>query len=248
VATLLDCQSLDSALTSLAGLLRTKKRELRTALTSFSPEEFEASLEHADHPPGTVLWNRIIGPRTSAPIPDVVHWFHATRVPPGTDFSEGIQPLGARLPAIESLVATLAEMGSPLSAAQAESSFQYRLKAPDPRFWEPYGFLVRDAIVHPDSATHNYLATPEIIEDLAQAYGPGVEMPIIDKFRASTKPCIVKFRSTEPRKYVVEVALFYCHATLWVQGQGLETNTCFDGKAKAVPFSDIIAIEYPDVD
>lgn len=146
----LDCHNTDSALTSLGTLLSIDRRRLRAALKSFSFSEFEASLIGSCYPPLQVLWNQIVGPGTAPPIPDLVCWFHATRVPPGTDFAEGIQNLG-------------------------------------------------------------------------------------------------KFRSPELRRDVVEVALAYCYWTLWGQEQCIETNTCFDGGARSVPFSDIVQIEWPDV-
>ena len=71
---------------------------------------------------------------------------------------------------------------------------------------------------------------------------------LIDGFRRVTKPCIVKFRSTKRRDDVVEVALLYCYSTLWDQGQSIDTNTCFDGEARVIPYSDIVGIEYLDSD
>ncbi len=247
----LDCHNVDSTLTSLGTLLSVEPGQLSAALMSFPLSQFEMSPEFARYPPQEVLWNQIIGPGTVPPIPDVTYWFHATRVPPGTDFAEGIQPLGERLPAIKAFLEALA---SQLSATPSEPStwthrggFHYSLKAPNPLHWGPFAFLVRDAIVQRASITHDYLATPEIVEDFAGVIVGNSAPLLIPEFRKVTKPCIVKFRSVEPRGDVVEVALFYSYFTLWGEEQGIDTNTCFDGGGQSIPFSDIVEIEYPDI-
>lgn len=253
----LDCHNVDSTLTSIGTLLSTDRCRLRAALMGFPFSEFEASRPHPDDlhdPPRVVLWNRIVGPGATPPIPDVTYWFHATRVPPGTDFAEGIQPLGERLPAIKAFLATLAgQLDLPPASQETATSFwgqqggfQSSLKAPCPLHWGPFAFLVRDAILQRASSTHDYLATPEIVEDLAGIMAGDSAPRLIDEFRKATKPCIVKFRCAEPRADVVEVALFYSYSTLWGQEQSIETNTCFDSEGRSIPFSDIAEIEYPD--
>jgi hypothetical protein len=224
---ILDCESLDSALISLSGLFGVKKRDLRSALTHLRPKEFEASIGPTVEW-STALWNEIVGTGEPAPVPRVIHWFHATRVSPGTDFKEGILPLNLILPTLLPL------RGGP-------RGFQYELKTRNSMHWGPYAFLVRDAIVRRDPVTHDYLETPEIVEDYYNG-GSGTE-----EFRTNTKPCIVKFRSLERRTDVTKVALSYCYAALWGMGTGLNANTHFDGEGRTVPRSDIIIIEYPKV-
>jgi len=223
---------------------------LRAALTGLSPSALDECIREAHQPNRTVLWNQIVGSRTSPPIPEVVHWFHATRVPPHTDFRrDGIQPLGPCLPMIKDFLKTLArELRLPPpgpSANQTGGARQYRLKANDRMYWGPCAFLVRDAIVQRESPTHDYLASPEIVEDLAQMIAREQHVALlIEKFQERTRRCIVKFRSTEPRKDVAEVALYYCYSSLWLRGQSRDTNTTSDGNARTIPPSDIVGIEY----
>jgi hypothetical protein len=248
----LDCHNVDSALTSLAGLLSVDERGLKAALMDLSPTAFEASLRHAGQRSSTVLWDRIVGKGTPPPLPAIIHWFHATRVLPGTDFCEGIQPLVARLPIIESFLATLETQIScePLPQDSSprfwreQGGFQYSLKTESSAHWGPFAFLVRDAIVQRCSLTHDYLGCPEIVEDLAGIMVGENAPRLIDQFRRMTRPCIVKFRSSEPRDDVAEVALLYCYSTLWGQRQGISTNTCFDAGGQAIPSTDIVGIEY----
>jgi hypothetical protein len=118
--------------------------------------------------------------------------------------------------------------------------FHYELKTGNSMHWGPYAFLVRDAIRRA-SVTHDYLETPEIVEDYYNG-GSGTE-----KFRKITKPCIVKFRSTELRDDVTKVALTYCYSALWEMEMGLNDNTHFDGEGRTVQRSDIISLEYPRI-
>jgi len=247
----LDCHDLDSALTSLGGLLSTDPRRLKARLTGLTPAEFERTIFGSPYPAPQVLWDRIVGSRTVPPTPDLVYWFHATRVPPETDFAEGIQHLTERLPRIKEFLAALAariDQNSPEPPPGSwthNGSFHYHLKTSDRLHWGPFAFLVRDAIVRRGSFTHDYLATPEIVEDLAGMMVGDRAPLLIGEFRNATRPCIVKFRSAEPRADVVRVALYYAYSTLWRQEQSIDTNTCFDGGGQTISFSDIVQIEYP---
>jgi hypothetical protein len=245
----LDCYDLNSTVTSLANLLSTDPQQLRAALAALRWTDFEAG-DFGYNPAPKVLWNHIVGPDTVPLTPDLVYWFHATRVPPDTDFAEGIQHLMERLPKIRDLLTALAALIDKTSATLPppwthNGGFHYNLKTSDPIHWGPHGFLVRDAIVHKGAATHDYLATPEIVEDLAEAIAGKWAAVLVEEFRKATRPCIVKFASAEPRADVVRVALYYAYSTLWAQDQNTDTNTNFAAKGQTIPFSDIVQIEYP---
>ena len=98
----LDCQNVDSTLVSVAALFSIGKQELRTALTNLSFSALEESLRNSLKPPDRMLWDRFPGAGTPSPVPAMIYSFRATRVPPGTDFRDGSQPLGNRLPAFGS--------------------------------------------------------------------------------------------------------------------------------------------------
>lgn len=119
--------------------------------------------------------------------------------------------------------------------------FAYALKTSNPIHWGPYAFLVRDAILRPADVTHDYLETPEIVEDIANG-----DHLLINEFRRISRPCIVKFRSIDPRPDVVEVALYYSYFSLWAKPMNLDTNTHFDAEGKTIPFEDIVGMEYPE--
>jgi hypothetical protein len=247
VSTCLDCHTLDSALRSLGDLLSTNGKELRKALKAFRPSAFRKMISGSLVRPDDILWNKIVGSSEPKPIAEVTFWFHATRVRPGTDFAEGIKPLNEMLPYLTSF---LEELGRTMGIDSALSipnsmngSFQYVLKTTDAVHWGPYAFLVRDAILKKAPETHDYLSTPEIVEDLINAK---FDSRLLDEFSKCTRPCIVKFSSHLPREDVAEVALYYCYAALWNQRQGFYTNTCFDGQGSAIAPAQIVGVEYFD--
>jgi hypothetical protein len=243
----LDCHTLNSTLSSLAKLFSTDEGELRGALTGFSFPAFVAILANAREHPETVLWNRIVGTGTRTPIPATTFWFHATRVMPGTDFRQGIQPLMEWLPhirdSLDKISARIGRSARPNSAVvgRRQGGRAYTLKTSDPIHWGPYAFLVRDAILRPADVTHDYLETPEIVEDIANG-----NQFLINEYRRISRACIVKFRSVDPRPDVVKVALYYSYFSLWEEPMNLDTNTHFDGKGRPVPFDDIVGMEYPE--
>jgi hypothetical protein len=244
----LNCASFATAVDSLAGLLQTTPRNLRRELRSLPLSTFDMLYSHSYILPHELLWRTLVGTITQPPIPSRVRWFHATRVKPNTDLSEGLQPLGARLPALRT---HLEQLMTDFSIARAGANDDaghfghlYEMKTADSLHWGPYAVLVRDAIVRRDLNTHNYLRTPEIIEDLAAVLAGRNDGHLLRVFIRTTVPCIVTFESREPREDVVAIGLHYCYLATWKQAPGIEGNTCFSANGKTIPREDIVAVEY----
>lgn len=111
----------------------------------------------------------------SPALPTELCWFHGTRVPPRSDFSEGILPLGAWLPRLQAAVdATLDDVDMKRDAAAAferKSGFgmHFGMKVKDSLHWGPYAILVREVADYARTlGQHDYLGMPEIIEDLCE--------------------------------------------------------------------------------
>jgi hypothetical protein len=183
---------------------------------------------------------------------DRVRWFHLTRVPLGTDFSEGILPLTLSLEKVwKTIIAAqddkrkraicekLRTMGVP--------DRQYNLKAGVPLHGGPYAMLVREAAFHSASMhNHDYLRTPEIVEDICNGFKNHCGESILDETLGALKPCIVKFEESadDDDGHLMRVLLYYC----WSKCRGEDlcylANTCFDGRGKIVPCSAIQNIEF----
>jgi len=112
----LDCETSESTIRSLASLAGISIDDLRSRLAStLSYRSFERKArrqEFGGHDLArAALWRKVFGD-LEPPVPSVVYWFHATRVLPGTTFSEGLLPLPDAVPR---LVASLREVGVPRS-------------------------------------------------------------------------------------------------------------------------------------
>jgi hypothetical protein len=97
--TVLDCESLDSALDCVATLLGRRRRELVATMEDVPIDTFDDMVRESWSTPFEVLWKHLMNAAVP-PTPTEIRWFHATRVEPTADFSEGIQTLGERLPKI----------------------------------------------------------------------------------------------------------------------------------------------------
>lgn len=111
-----------------------------------------------------------VSERFGAPCgPEQVHWFHCTRVPPGTRFAEGILPLGAMLPQLEATLTSLVAdpdhrpLVQQVFSTRGGHAFQFRLKTADSLHWGPYAILVRDVAFHARAlGQHDYLGMPKL--------------------------------------------------------------------------------------
>jgi len=163
----LDCESFDSALRSCAGLLRMTPAALLNRVRSFEYEDTLES-ERRGYPYEELFLLRTFGLSGSdLPAPPVVMWFHATRVPDGTSFEEGLLPMSARL---EHIWAFLGQLASDWSTSQEWEAFrrgmrgqgasQYALKVSSGLAEGPFAFLVRDMIFQPGTlGNHDYWAS-----------------------------------------------------------------------------------------
>jgi hypothetical protein len=225
----LDCSTLDTTYASLETLLELNASRIRDKLRRFSPK---------DPPPGAlydlvidhVLRNR--RPKT----PDYIIWFHATRVPLGTTFHEGL------LPRQEIVDAIRMQLTSMVPAGIGPDRVQWREDG------GPYGCLVRDHILSDDGFFGNYLSQSELVENFVGALPQDRGSDLLECFRAATCSCIVKFRSSrlddEAPRRALRAALLYAYSSEHCHPLGLHTDTCFDGGGVGIPPHDILNKEF----
>jgi hypothetical protein len=232
----LDCYSVDTAMTSLAELLGILPEALGQMFDQLPISRFDDKHRATLQRPQELLWQLIFG-RHQPPTPDIVYWFHATRVQPTTDFAEGLLPLNERVSITRQFLTELAirnGLKTEASAVMSGNPEKMRHKI----HHGPFAYLVRDAILTENEIGHDYLKTPELVEDLV----PSLEL--VACFQRETTPCIVKFRTSDPRPDTVPVALYYCYLAAWGEPPGIFGNTCYNGEGVAVPANDIVLIEY----
>lgn len=189
------------------------------------------------------------------PLPlDAACWFHMTRVLPGTTFSEGILPLAAALPSLkERLIEAVDDHSLKAQLRHALhvsgiSDHHYVNKTQNSIHWGPYAILVRDAAsCAADLSQHDYLAMPEIIEDICNGFNDPIREELLAVFGAKLRPAVVKFTAPvdQDQEYIA-TALCYVHSM--IQGGKLDTNSviCFDGENAPVLPHHILKVEFVD--
>jgi hypothetical protein len=245
----IDCESYESALASLAGVYRASIADIREFLSEFDIEseyeKYKGDMDAAD-----VLqtkFNQQFGAPKLAVIG--ISWFHLTRAVARTRFSEGILPLGLALPKLwDMLVSIPKDEGKRLRLEELRThgvrNHQYQLKVSDTLHHGPHAMLVRESAFNASQmGNHDYLALPEIIEDVCLEYQEKFEESIEEEIKAALRPCIVKFRD-RPRFDVKDAVLHYCLCKARNEELHIHANTCFDGAGEAVPFEAIQKIEF----
>jgi hypothetical protein len=83
----------------------------------------------------------------------------------------------------------------------------------------------------------------EIVEDIAICCGQRLGIDLATRFRESSVPCVVKFRTQEARRGLLKTALVYVHT---IEAGAEVGSGCNDGYAtdgKPIPSEDIISIK-----
>lgn len=187
-------------------------------------------------------------------LPTEFCWFHGTRVPEGTTFSEGILPLGAWLPRLRAAV--VATLDDEVAKREVELAFDreggfdmhFGNKVKDAIHWGPFAILVREvADVAKSVGQHDYLGMPEIIEDLCEDVRLASGLDLLPVFEERWKPAMVKFfaPADDSAPYALATALCYLRECALKGLPGHGAVWCFDGDNRAIPPERILGVEWP---
>lgn len=250
----LDCTSFETTLESVSGIVRLSPDELIARLheipnvdTTYSdPDEWvpQALLQ-------TLQFN---------PMPETAIWFHATRIPRGTTFCEGLLPTSLIRPTLER---QLQELAAKLGLCpedewdslprQGHDATRLRWKANQaPSDDGPHGFLFREMIVEKISdagvsSIADYTGEPEIVKEICSAIPSCIGGPVLAAYRELAHRAIVKFRyAPEPllRVGALKRAVKYLHATLHGDRDWDQCSYGCDCKGRPVPRDDVLSIEF----
>jgi hypothetical protein len=245
----LDCQDLDSALLSFATACRRPVAAVAESITSYTPDSAEYEPGVVASGPLTVF--QLLGISGEDVAFEGVHYFHGTRVFSSATFhDEGILPLGQILDTLwTSLYALVAgdiaeadwrRLRTDIEAgAGSHHGGLYRHKSERPFLHGPYALLAREHHLVPRPGYHDYLAIPEIVEDIAKCAG----LDLAPRFQAATTPCIIKFRTTCNAPPVLHSVFWYLHGMLHDGAPGWLSYCDYDGGGRPVPPGDIVAVE-----
>jgi hypothetical protein len=187
---LLDYETRLSAEASLLETFGCSSPDLRCFLTDSGHEAFFE--EHWRSLPeyDLFLYERACDVLGNPRLPTELCWFHCTRVPAGTTFDAGILPLGQVLPLLKNtLLDSIDDAAAKREINQAfvrESGFglHFGNKLGNPLHWGPYAILVREVASCANAlGQHDYLAMPEIIEDLCEEVELASGLDLLPAFR-----------------------------------------------------------------
>jgi hypothetical protein len=185
----------------LSGAAGVHVADLLAALRSFD----DAAFDEGPHEDPFALMPRRVFASLGRSIRDLRfvrgHFFHGSRVvDPDVFFRRGILPLARIIDEIWDVLYRLVETDCPKdkwdsfrrdmeSQGCGDSGDIYRERLRHPLHHGPDSYLIRDALLRPDAAWHDYLKIPEIVQDITRCYGKDLEA----RFRAATVACIVEF-------------------------------------------------------
>ena len=246
----LDCESAETALAGLAALFGVGDSTLAAELSSFAFESVPERL-HREHPYEDLLCHHLGYQYETLPTPKVIYWFHATRVLSDVDFAEGILPLPDVLERVwANLEGLAADWSSPeewrhfRTNMKGQGARQYRTKLTYQPEGGPFAHLVKPVVFEAGRVgNHDYLAVPEIVEDICLSYNEMLGHDLLGQYRSATTPCIVKFRHAGSWPGAVRAALMFVHHWLTDRDYSIHCSTCFDGRGIRVAPEQLVAIE-----
>ncbi|MEU7525101.1 hypothetical protein AB0A74_05160 [Saccharothrix sp. NPDC042600] len=246
---LLDCHDLDAAVRSLAVASDRREQALIDAIAS------------VDLPGGTVSEDTETAvPRRAFEMLELTDedfrfdgtcFFHGTRtLDPSSFRRHGILPLGRTVDQLwmdlHKLISekiTLAEWRDHRAMVErgggGHGGYLYRLKTTGLSFHGgPYAFLIRDHHLDRIDGNHDYLATPEIVHDIART----CDFDLQQVFEDAAKPYIVKFRTAETTIHALHAAFWYVHAALRGEKSGWYSLYGHDCRNTVVSVEDVLDI------
>ena len=257
----LDCESLETTVTSMAGIFRCSNNDILKTLSRVRLDKIPIK-ELLDSYIFQVFLDKFGEPSDLTN----VCWFHLTRALPNSTFKEGILPLEMMKDriwqALLEIVAGTEHYERLLKMKESGfDSYLYSLKMPSPTQGGPFAMLIREHAWHSESlGNHDHLALPEIIEDICDAYEKTYGKDIAAQVQKSLKPCIVKFQinnsdypfpsSGWPEKDWLVAAFNYLYLERkgWNQKERLDSTmsflACFNNKGKPVMPDQILKVEF----
>jgi hypothetical protein len=249
----LDCETRESAEASLLQAFSCSSLDLQRFLADPQHEvyfnEHWTSLPEYDQ----FLYERALDAFSDPRLPTELCWFHCTRVPAGTTFDAGILPLGRVLPLLkEELLNLLENPAAKLEVSEAFAregglAFHFGNKLVNSLHWGPYAIFVREVASHAERlGQHDYLAMPEIIEDLCEEVMLASGLDLLPVFQERLRPAIVKFAAPAGKsaEFAVRVALRYLQSCIREGSPGHGAVWCFDGENTLVSPDQVLKIEF----
>lgn len=225
---ILNCTNYDTALESLAKVFNVSESVIISVLQEVKP------FDHLSQPPEDVLYDHMCSEIGDPSRNLKVIWFHGTRIEDKNLFRK--HGLLTKTKARRFIESRLRQMADGLEK-RGSNPFAMSLFGKDgPHDEGPFAFLIREVAIKAPPPCHNYLDSPEIVEDIAGMLLGQNYQELVDRFKSVTKPCVVSFLA-EPRGY--ELAHVILYVKLVLDGEleldaGSAANTFFDSEGVVV--------------
>lgn len=197
---ILDCSNYASTRKSILDIFSANEDKLTSFLQSINP--FESSHKPAEE----VLYDKACDIFGNPKGNISVIWFHGTRTEDASLFNKlGILTKSEARKLIEPRLKELSEDMESVGSNPFSTSISGKQGIHDEG---PFAFLFRDIAIHAPSPNHNYLESPEMVEDIAGTLLGENYSQLVNRFREISSPCLVSFTS-ESKGYEVPQALLY---------------------------------------
>lgn len=223
-----------------------------SALAEFSFDEF------VDYPFDNIVERTCsrLGTRPSDVNFSASTYFHGTRLAdPRTVKQVGLLALPE---AVENVWATLGGLAEVSESDWADfrrfvetdgggdDAQMYRLRMSDALHHGPNGFLIREMLLNPLDTDHDYLATPEIVEDICRCFEEQFAVDLLSVFVKATTPWEVKFQTSNVSESHVRAAFIYVFSKVSNTPLGRDLAGGWDGQGQSIPAEDILQVDGVD--
>lgn len=244
--TILDCENYNTMISSLESIFATSGNDISSFLRSVDIEEIWGKSPQKKQAYEYLFeeFNNEFKIDNSKIIR--AYWFHNTRVLKSSKFEEGILPLSMAIVKIELLLNNIIEkLKIPLnnnSLSQC-STIQHKVRSKTDQ--GPWGFLIRDFAFEKVDIIHDYLKTPELIEDILHYRYPDNYDLIFREFQKATVKCIIKFKTeTEFHQDRLIYVINYLYNKINKEKMDWRSNANFSNNSKIISPKMILKIDY----
>jgi hypothetical protein len=243
---ILDCENYDTILSSLKEIFSTSENDILTFLKSLDLNEIWENSQKEKYADEYLFEEFLKEFELDKSKIIKAHWFHNTRVLKGTEFKEGILP---STPAIKRLETLIDKIVKKLKIRINENSLKecsvIQNKLTSKTNQGPWAFLIREFAFEKTVGIHDYLKSPELIEDIIHFKYPENYDLIFREFQNTTIQCIIKFKTEfefHPQRllYVIN----YLYNKINDEKMDWRSNANFSNNGEIISPKMILKIEY----
>lgn len=243
---ILDCENYDSIISSLNSIFSTSENDIPSFLKSIDLDKIWKNSRKEKRADEYMFDEFIKEFKLDESKIIKAYWFHNTRVLKNSEFKEGILPLSSAINKIEILInVIIKKLQIPINNTSLSESYVIHNKLNYKINQGPWAFLIRDFAFEKTDGIHDYLKSPELIEDILhfkyfENYGV-----IFREFQNTTVKCIIKFKTeTEFHHKKLLPVINYLYNKVNDEKMDWKSNANFSNNGKIISPKMILKIDY----